>query len=195
MSSSVFSASWYRVAELVPRLRPHAEIHRVLFRGVRWYLLQDHTSGRFHRFSPAAHTLIGLMNGRRTLAEIWAMASDRLGDDLPTQDETIRLMSQLYRANALSTDAFSDVDELVRRDQSTRSTAFWANFKSPLAIKIPLWDPETVLVRLAPLGRLLFSCCSSFLENDPCYHVRQYLCLEESARCSSPLLCSCSNYA
>ncbi len=157
MSSSVFSSSWYRVADLVPRLRPHAEIHRVRFRGVRWYLLQDHTSGRFHRFSPAAHTLIGLMNGRRSLAEIWALASDRLGDDLPTQDETIRLMSQLYHANALSTDAFSDVEELVTRDETTRSKAFWANFRSPLAVKIPLWDPERTLERLLPIANVLFS--------------------------------------
>lgn len=157
MSASIFSSSWYRVADLIPRLRPHAEIHRVRYRGVRWYLLQDHTSGRFHRFSPAAHILIGLMNGRRTLADIWALASDRLGDDLPTQDETIRLMSQLYRANALSTDAFSDVDELVTRDAATRSKAFWANFKSPLAIKIPIWDPERTLEGMLPIAHRLFS--------------------------------------
>ncbi len=157
MSAPVFSSSWYRVADLVPRLRPHAEIHRMHFRGVRWYLLQDHTSGRFHRFSPAAHTLVSLMNGRRTLAEIWNMASDLLGDDLPTQDETIRLLNQLYRANALASDASSDVGELVRRDETTRRRAFWANFKSPLAIKLPLWDPELTLERMAPIGRLLFS--------------------------------------
>lgn len=157
MSASVFSASWYRVADLVPRLRPHAQIHRVLFRGRRWYLLQDQTSGRFHRFSPAAHVLIGLMNGRRSLAEIWALASERLGDDLPTQDETIRMMSQLYRANALATDAFSNVEELVERDASTRRRQRWANVRSPLAIKLPLWDPERALRALAPLGRAIFS--------------------------------------
>ena len=157
MSASVFSSSWYRVADLVPRLRPHAEVRRMLFRGQRWYLLQDHASGRFHRFSPAAHVLIGLMNGRRSLAEVWSLASERLGDDLPTQDETIRLMSQLYRANALATDAFSNVEELVERDEATRSKQFWANFRSPLAIKLPLWDPSRALALVEPLGRLIFS--------------------------------------
>ncbi|MHA7839116.1 MAG: efflux RND transporter periplasmic adaptor subunit [bacterium] len=157
MSASIFSSSWYRVAGLAPRLRSHAEIHRVLYRGQRWYLLQDHTSGRFHRFSPAAHALIGLMNGRRTLAEIWSLASQKLGDDLPTQDETIRLLAQLYHANALVTDAPSDVAELVERDASVRRRRFWSGLRSPLAIKIPLWDPERTLQRAMPFVRPVFS--------------------------------------
>ncbi len=157
MSTSIFSASWYRVADLIPRLRSHAEIHRVSYRGQRWYLLQDHATGRFHRFSPAAHHLIGLMNGRRTLAEIWGLASEALGDDLPTQDETIRLLAQLYRTNALVTDAASDVVELVDRDESVRRREFWSNFRSPLAIKFALWDPERALERWLPRVRPVFS--------------------------------------
>ena len=78
MSASLFSPAWYRVSELVPRLRSHAKIHRLRYRGGIWYILQDRVSGGFHRFSPAANELIGLMNGRRTLAEIWAIAADRL---------------------------------------------------------------------------------------------------------------------
>jgi putative peptide zinc metalloprotease protein len=157
VSSSIFSSSWYRVAELVPRLRSHAEIHRVQFRGQRWYLLQDHSSGRFHRFPPAAHCLIGLMNGRRSLAEIWRTASEKLGDDLPTQDETIRLLAQLYRANALVTDAPSDIEELIERDATVRSKQWWSNFKSPLALKLPLWDPDRLLETAMPFVRPIFS--------------------------------------
>lgn len=127
------------------------------FRGDRWYLLQDHASGKFHRFTPAAYCLIGLMNGRRTLAEIWNLASDRLGDDLPSQDETIRLLAQLYHTNALVTDADSDIEDLVVRGESIRKKEFWANFRSPLAIKLRLWDPERFLVRAMPLVRPIFS--------------------------------------
>ena len=157
MSSSIFSSSWYRVAELVPSLRAHAQIRRMMFRGELWYLLQDHITGKFHRFTPAAHHLIGLMNGERTVAEIWSLASDRLGDDLPSQDETIRLLGQLYRANTLMTNAASDIDELVARDASVRRREFWANFRSPLAIKVPLWDPERFLTSAMPAVRFIFS--------------------------------------
>jgi putative peptide zinc metalloprotease protein len=150
MSASVFSPSWYRVAGLVPRLRSHAAIHRQTYRGELWYLLQDRASGKFHRFSPAAHALIGLMDGRRSVDRIWHEAGERLGDDLPTQDETIRLLAQLYHANALVTDASPDATELAFRGQRLRDKQFWGQLRSPLALKIPLFDPDGFLDRTLP---------------------------------------------
>src|SRR6476646_3083884 len=99
MEKSFYSASWYRVAELKPRLRSYAHIHRQQFRGGLWYVLQDRTSGRFHRFTPAAYLVISLMNGERTVDDIWQLACRRLGDDALTQDEIIRLLSQLHQAD------------------------------------------------------------------------------------------------
>lgn len=150
MSGSLFSPSWYRVAELVPRLRSHAAIHRQTYRGQLWYLLQDRASGRFHRFSPAAHALIGLMDGRRSVDRIWHEAGERLGDDLPTQDETIRLLAQLYQANALVTDASPDATELAFRGQRMRDQQFWGRLRSPLALKLPVVDPNRLLDRALP---------------------------------------------
>ena len=71
MSEALFSPSWYRVASLVPRLRSHAQLHRHRYRGQLWYVLQDPSNERFHRFSPAVFSFIGLMDGRRTVQEIW----------------------------------------------------------------------------------------------------------------------------
>ena len=95
MAESLFSPSWYRVAKLKPRLRRHAQIHRHQYRGETWYVLQDHSSERYHRFSPAAYLILGLMDGTRTVADVWEAASSRLGDDAPTQDEMIQLLTQL----------------------------------------------------------------------------------------------------
>jgi putative peptide zinc metalloprotease protein len=63
MTDSVFSASWYRVARLKPRLRSHVQFHRHHYRGQLWYVLEDHTTGRCHRLTPSAYHLAGLMNG------------------------------------------------------------------------------------------------------------------------------------
>ena len=71
MSESLFSPSWYRVANLRPQIRSHARFHRHRYRGQLWYVLQDHASGRAHRLSPSAYHVLGLMNGVRTLQEIW----------------------------------------------------------------------------------------------------------------------------
>src|SRR5437870_7741193 len=115
MSGPVFSASWYRVAELTPRLRSHARIHRHQYRGETWYVLQDLASDRVHRFSPAGYVIIGLMDGRRTVQQVWDIATERLGDDCPTQDEIIHLLSQLQMADVLQCEVTPDTAELLRR--------------------------------------------------------------------------------
>ena len=113
MSSSPFSSSWYRVAELKPLLRTHTEIHRQQFRGEIWYVIQDHASGRFHRFTPAAYLVISLMDGTHTVQEIWETAAERLGDDLPSQDEMIQLLGTVYSADMLNADCATDLAELT----------------------------------------------------------------------------------
>jgi putative peptide zinc metalloprotease protein len=85
MSEALFSGSWYRVAELRPRLRRHARIHRHVYRGQPWYVLEDVANQRVHRFTPATHVVIGMMDGQRTVKELWEIATETLGDDAPTR--------------------------------------------------------------------------------------------------------------
>jgi putative peptide zinc metalloprotease protein len=157
VSESLFSSSWYRVAPIKPRLRRHAQIHRHVYRGELWYVLQDHASGKFHRFSPVANLVIGLMNGRRSLQEIWDLACERLGDEAPTQDEVIQLVSSLHSADVLQTDAPPDIAELHERKEKHDKQQFKQYFKNPLSLRFPLVDPERFLIYIAPLARLMFS--------------------------------------
>jgi len=145
MSQSLFSNSWYRVAELKAKLRSHATVHRHSYRGRIWYVIQDHVTGQFNRFSPQAYQMIGLMDGERSLQQVWDLACQRLGDDMPTQDEVIRLISQLYRANVLQTDQLPDIDDLARRRRQVAKRQRMQRWKSPLSIRIPLLDPNRFL--------------------------------------------------
>src|SRR6266850_2293992 len=92
MAQQLMSASWYRVAELRPRLRSHFRIHRHRYRGGRWYVLQDRMSRRTHRFDARAYFVIGLMNGQRSMQSIWDAALERYGDEAPTQEEVFPLL-------------------------------------------------------------------------------------------------------
>ena len=156
MSESLFSGSWYRVAELRPRLRSHALIHRHLYRGQIWYVLQDRSSGRFHRFSPIANMVIGLMDGKRTLREIWELACARLGDDAPTQDEVIGMLSALHRADVLQTDIRPDMQEMHQRNVRQERMKLKQYLQNPLSLRFPLFDPDRLLNWMNPLGRWLF---------------------------------------
>jgi putative peptide zinc metalloprotease protein len=149
MNESLFSQSWYRVAPLKPRLRSHVQIHRHTYRGRDWYVIQDHFTGRFHRFSPEAYQIIGLMDGQRTLGEIWTMACATLGDHLPTQDEVISLVSTMYRLDMLQTTSTADASDLAQRLKG-QPNLLLMNLKSPLAIRIPLLDPDRFLNATLP---------------------------------------------
>ena len=157
MAASLFSSSWYRVSDLKPRLRSHAQIHRQRFRDQTWYVLQDHASGRFHRFSPEAHFIVGLMNGQHTVNEIWELASERLGDDLPTQDEVIRLLAQLHHSDVLQTDVPPDVIEVVERTHTLQRRALMLKIRNPMALRFPLFDPDRFLTATQALVRPLFT--------------------------------------
>jgi putative peptide zinc metalloprotease protein len=150
-----FSPSWYRVAGLRPRLRAHAEIHRQQFRGQTWYVLEDRVGERYHRFSPAAYQVIGLMDGRRTVQELWDIACDRLGDQAPTQVDLILLLSQLHAADVLQTDRPPDTAELFERAQRHRRQRVMSQLLSFLSWRLPLLDPERLLQRMMPVVRPL----------------------------------------
>jgi putative peptide zinc metalloprotease protein len=156
VSTDLYSPSWYRVAELRPRLRSHVRVHRHHYRGELWYVLEDRVSRRMHRFNPAAYYLIGLMDGQRTVQKMWDSAAERFGDDVPTQQETIQLLGQLHAAEVLQSDVAPDVAELLRRTRKGRPSLWLQNLRSPLAIRLPLFDPDRFLERWLTFYRPLF---------------------------------------
>ncbi|PYN82900.1 MAG: hypothetical protein DMD96_04520 [Candidatus Rokuibacteriota bacterium] len=151
-----FSSSWYRVAELQPRLRSHAHIHRHQYRGQTWYVLEDRASQRFHRFTLQAHLLIGLMDGRRTVQELWETACERLGDDSPTQDEVIQLLSQLHASDVLQCDVPPNAAELLERYERQQRRKRLGRLSSFLSWRFPLVDPERFLRATVPVVRPFF---------------------------------------
>ena len=151
------SASWYRVADLKPRLRSHVGLFRHVYRGELWYVLQDSASGKSHRLSPAAYRFVGLMDGQQTVDALWHRVSDDAGDEAPTQDELIRLLGQLHATDALLCDALPDSEELFRRYRKQGQAKLKQRLWSPLALRFPLLDPERFLERTYPALAPVFS--------------------------------------
>ena len=157
MATALFSPSWYRVADLKPRLLKHVEIFRHDYRGRIWHILQDQANTRAHRLSPAAYRLLGLMDGKRTVQNLWDLANEQLGARAPTQDETIRLLGQLHAADAMICDVPPDSRELFRRYQRHERQKIKQKVWSPLAVRIPVWDPDGFLTATLPYVRWMFN--------------------------------------
>jgi putative peptide zinc metalloprotease protein len=154
---SGLASNWYRIADLKPRLRAHAQIHRQRSRGETWYVLQDHQSGQFFRVSPAANLMLCCMDGRRTMQQIWEIAGKRLGPDRPSQDDTVQLLIKLHRADLLHGELPPDMGELEHRAQRQHQRRVLNWLRSPLAMRFPLFDPDRFLDRTMPFVRPLFS--------------------------------------
>jgi putative peptide zinc metalloprotease protein len=157
MAESFRSSDWYRVAPLRPRLRSHVEIHRQRFRNEIWHIVQDQHSGKYHRISPAGNLILSLMDGRRSLQQLWEIVCDRFEDDPPTQSEIIRLLSQLHNADLIAGETLPDIRELGRRHNKQERATMLSRLRNPLALRFPLLDPDAFLTATVGLFRPLFT--------------------------------------
>jgi putative peptide zinc metalloprotease protein len=157
MHNVLHSPHWYRVAPLKPRLHDQVEIHRHDYRGQIWYLLENTTTGRSHRFNPAAYRFIGLMDGERSIDEIHRLLVDSDETTAPGQVEIIELLGNLYAADLLKSGALADTGELFERQSKMRGRKFAQRFANPVALRVPMWDPEKFLNRHFNKVRWIFS--------------------------------------
>ena len=156
MTEPLFSASWYRVADLRPRMAPQLAVVRQPVRDQIWHVLSEPASGRQLRLNPSAWEFAGRLDGTQTVEGLWQLLVAQLGDAAPSQDDILRLLTQLYRAGMVQFDAAPHLSMLfAQRAQDRRASAqAWIN---PLALRMRLLDPTRLLDRMAPLGRALFS--------------------------------------
>jgi putative peptide zinc metalloprotease protein len=157
MNKPFLSERWYRVAQICPKLHSHVRIYRQRFRGQAWYVLHDRASNRVHRFTPATYALIHGMDGERTLDALWGEVAEQMGDDAPSQDDVIELLHRLHAADVLHSGVPPDVAEVADRQRRQVRTAWMRNVLNPMALRLPLWDPDRFLLRSWPAVRPLMT--------------------------------------
>jgi putative peptide zinc metalloprotease protein len=142
-----FHESWYRVADLHPRLRSTAQTVRQHYRGQLWYVVQDPANNQFFRLSREGYIFLGLLDGRRTVAQAWESANQQLADAAPTQGEAIGLLGQLHGANLLQTDLSPDAANLFERYKKRVRREIGSYFLNFLFPRFPLLNPDRFLDR------------------------------------------------
>src|SRR3989304_3686958 len=115
-----FHEAWYRVAGLRPRLLAGVRVYRQDFRGQIWHVLENPSNNNYIRISDDAYHFVGLLDGKRTITEIWQICNDQHGDRSPTQGEVIQILAQLFSSNLLFAD--SNMNELIRQGNEVLSS-------------------------------------------------------------------------
>ncbi len=149
---------WRYVADLRPQLRKDVEILAQDYRGERWYLLHDRTSGRFIRFNGASHEFLARLDGDLSVGEILETINQgRAQLEQLEPDQILRIMAQLHAAEVLRGGLPLGAQDLLTRYQQVQRFQRRRALSNPLALRIPLFDPDRLLGRLAGLARWLFS--------------------------------------
>ena len=155
MQDTLLSPYWYRISALHPRLRQHVQVRMHTTRGQAWYVLQNQATGRFHRVNAQAYELVGRLDGRFTVDEIWQVLLSQLGDDAPSQHDVIRILGQLTDAGLVQAEVTPDVRQMLAADEQ-RAQREQRSRLNPLSFRLALFNPSSLLERLQPAVRLLF---------------------------------------
>jgi putative peptide zinc metalloprotease protein len=162
---ALLSEHWHAVRFLRPRLREGVKpLHRVL-RGRPWVLLLDPATQRFHRLSPSVWQVVALLDGRRTLDEVWddacaAAATPANGaepDGPISQHELVQLLASLHANDLLQTQVSPDAAEVFERYRRQRRARLKQAWLNPMGMKLALLHPDAWFNRHHRLARAMFS--------------------------------------
>ncbi len=141
------SESWHRIADLHLGLLPSVEVHKQVYRGETWYVLEEPGSGRYFRLRPAAYRFVCELDPDVTVAEVWQRALADYPEEAPGQDEVVQLLSQLHHANLLFFRTPGDHDAIFRRYRKQRGRERLGQLMAILYLRVPLWNPDRFLNR------------------------------------------------
>ena len=156
MQDTLLSPYWYRISALHPRLKPHVSVRMQTTRGQAWYVLFNQATGRYHRVNAQAYELVGRLDGRHSVDEVWAVLLDQLGDEAPSQHDVIRILGQMTDAGLIQAEVAPDVRQLVREGNDRQHKEKRAKL-NPLSFRLGLFNPSALLERLVPVGRLFWN--------------------------------------
>ena len=157
------AANWQVVAQLRPQLRQHVRTYPQIFRSQRWYVLHDESNGRNLRFNATAYAFIGRLDGNFSVQQIWQQLATADAEPALQQDEVLLILTQLFAIDALQSGLPIDAMEFFKRYQHERRLRRKRAVMNPLAIRVPLLDPDALLNRLLPWVRPLFSTSAALL--------------------------------
>ncbi|MEM1107138.1 MAG: hypothetical protein AAGH99_00420 [Planctomycetota bacterium] len=151
-----FNESWYRVADMTPRLRSLVQTFRQHYRGRLWVVFRDPSNNQFFRVDESAYRFVAMLDGRRTVAQVWDACNEQLGDAAPTQGEAIQLLGQLYTSNLIHADLPADAAGMFTRYKKRMNRQVRGYLMNVLFARIPIFDPDRVLDRWSPLVGWVF---------------------------------------
>ena len=146
---------WSDIARLKPLLRNHVTVIAQRYRGQQWYVLHDTLNGRHTRINAVAHGFLARLDGRLSIAEVLSEL-ERVGDTPLTRDDALGLLAQLQQQGGMLKGVDIDARLLAMNTKARPQNSLLRKLTMPLAIRVPLLDPDRLLDKLGPCSFPLY---------------------------------------
>ena len=143
---------------LFVRVRSDLLVNRQTHQDRLYYVIKDPVSLRYFRGSEVEHAIFSLLDGRRSLAEVLALANQRYPHLALTAEDLLNFVMQLRNVNFLENVVPQQGAFLYERAQLKRKMrSLWRQIVGIFYIKLSLYDPDRIFGRALPYVRFLWS--------------------------------------
>ncbi len=145
-------------SRILPKSRKDVEITEQVFYGKPCFVLKDPTTLKYFRLRPPEYLIYQLLDGENTLDDILRALAERFPADQFEPQTVMNFLVMLRGANLLIVPGKQNTEYLLKRKKVT-TRGFWTKLRTEfLFYKIPLLDPDKLLIRLdKTIGRFLFT--------------------------------------
>jgi putative peptide zinc metalloprotease protein len=139
------------------RLRCDLAIAPQKYEGRTYYVVKDPVSLRYYRFKEQEHFLIRLMNGTTTLDDAQKSFEKRFRPERLTLEDLEGFAQQLISAGLAQNESPNAGKQLYDQRKKRRRSEIMQALTNILYIKIPVYDPDRLLVYMLNYTRWMFS--------------------------------------
>ncbi len=140
------------------RVRPDLDISPHRYEGRTYFVVKDPVSLRYYRFKEQEHFLIQMMDGGHTLDQAQKAFEKRFRPERLTLEDLEQFGQQLLKAGPGAERIAAGRQAALRRAaRSAAAARCMQTLTNILYIKIPVFDPEKLLVAMLPWLRFMFT--------------------------------------
>lgn len=139
------------------RLRSDLAVTPQKYEGRTYYVVKDPVSLRYYRFKEQEHYLFRMMDGQHTLDDAQKDFEKRFRPERLTLEDLEQFGQQLLTAGLVQNESPTAGKQLFDRRKKRRRMQVLQAFTNVLYIKIPVFDPDRLLVRMLPFLRWIFT--------------------------------------
>ena len=148
---------WNLVADLKPCLKSQVTTRRHLYRGEICYVLEDALTRQHYRFSNAAYQVVGRLTGQHTCQAIYSSFQGHQKLQPINQEIIVSILIQLAQMEALVGELPQELQQPQKKRTTSKSKLLDQVKRSPLFLRLPLFNPSLLLRRYQHLFRPIHS--------------------------------------